>query len=198
MSLVPLFSAIKAQLLAKVANVSPFTQTVTEANAIAYVQLWNNQLAAWRDDRNKAETVETGNNMYDVPMPAIMIEFDHADMQQLGGGVQLYDELIVRVHIIHQQLDAGDGTMEQNLEVYALADAVHLALNKFKTNGAVELIRQRHNMDYNHDMLYHYVLEYGTNYIDQSTAEPIGGVNISGGTVTPEITMSFNPPPFIK
>jgi hypothetical protein len=196
MSLAPLFNAIKAQLLAKVPNATPFTQPVTEDNTLAYVQMWNNQLASWRDDYKKPDDLEAGNKMYDVAMPAIMIEFEHADMLELGAGVQLYDELVVRVHIVHSQLDAMDGTMEQNLEVYALADAVHMALNKFHPAQAVEFIRLRHTFDYNHDMLYHYIIDYGTNYVDSSTLEPIGGATT--GVLPPVLTVAYNPSPFLK
>lgn len=178
MSLVPVFTDIKAQLLAKVAKVAPFNQAITEANTLDYVQMWNNQLASWRDSFKNVgddQMVTGNNNTYVPPMPALLIEFDNLKNTELGAGVQLYEDLVIRIHIVHQMLDANDGTMEQNLEVYALADQVYAALNKFKPAGCVELVRQAHRLDSAHDNMYHYIVEFGTNYVDASQLEPVGG-----------------------
>lgn len=180
MSLAPVFNAIKAQLLANVANVTPFNQAVTAQNTLAYVQMWNNQLASWRDSFKKVgddELVTGSNNTYIPQMPAILIEFANINPIELGAGVQLFDELIVRVHIVHEKLDAGDGTMEQNLEVFALVDQVYKVLNKFRPAGCIEFIRQNpQEPDYNHNGLYHYIETFVTNYVDNSQLEPVGGV----------------------
>ena len=204
MSLVPVFTAVKNQLLATVAGTKPFNGAVTPANALQFVQLWNNQFAKWLDDIKDLEfkdleaPTDTKNSTYAVNYPAILIEFYNAECNQLGRGVQAYDDLIVRIHIVHQQLDAGDGTMEQNLDVYDLQDAVYSALQKFRPAGCVEFIRGRHELDWNHGNLYHYIVEYGTNYMDSIQVEPVKGVPIDGGVVTPVITEVYNPAPFIK
>lgn len=204
MSLVSVFNPVKAQILAKVANAKPFNQTVTPANALTFVQMWNNQLAAWLDEVKDMQfkDLETASNtktsMYAVAYPAILIEFDNVHTDQLGAGVMAYNDLIIRVHIIHQQLDAGDGTLEQNLDVYALQDAVYQALQKFRPPGCVEFIRGNHQLDWNHGNLYHYIVEYGTNFMDTIMVEPIGGITIAGGVVAPVITETYSPSPYIK
>lgn len=201
MSLVPVFTAIKTRLLANVSRFTPFTQSVTEDNALFYVQMWNNQLAGWKDEYLKIANIDEPSRdttTYSVNYPAILIEFDHVENEQMGNGWQIYNDLIIRVHLVHEQLDAMDGTMEQNLDVYNLADAVYAALQKYKPPGCVEVIRQKHGLDWNHGNLYHYILEFGTNYIDSSRNEPIAGNTIAGGTITPVITESYNPSPYIK
>jgi len=196
MSLVPVFNAVKAQLLAKVANVAPFTEAVNNNNKLAYVQMWNNQLASWRDSFKKVgdDEMVTGNNNTYVPgFPALLIEFPPPIRNtQLGAGVQIYDDLVVRIHIVHQQLDAMDGTMEQNLEVYALADAVYAALQKFRPAGCVEFIRQNHGLDTNHDNLYHYIVDFGTNYVDGQQLEPVGGTSTTIKKVALDLIIGDN------
>lgn len=183
MSLVPVFSALKARLLAIVANEAPFNQGVNSNNLIEYVQMWNNQLASWKDSYKqiKDDDLVTGTpNTYIPPMPALLIEFDNLNPVELGAGVQIFNDLIIHIHIVHQQLDAGDGTMEQNLEVFQLADAVYAALNKFLIPGCIELVRQAPNkLDYAHDNLYHYIVDFGTNYVDASQLEPVGGKTVT-------------------
>jgi hypothetical protein len=173
------FNAIKTQL-----------QTITyDGCMIQFVQMWNNQLESLRAADTEA------NIMYSFSLPALFLEFLNLETEQLGNGIQLYDNLVVRIHILHRQEDAGDGTMEQNLAVFGLRDAVQLALQNFRTSGASEFIRQKQEMDYNHNNVYHYIMDYGCTYIDTSTNEPVNGIS---KTAAPEIYSSYDPHPFIK
>jgi hypothetical protein len=173
------FNAIKTQLL----NIT------FDGDTIQFVQLWNNQLESL-----KAKDTEA-NIMYSFSLPAFFIEFLYLETEQLGNGIQLYENLVVRIHILHRQEDAGDGTMEQNLAVFALRDAVQLALQNFRTPGASEFIRQKQEMDYNHNNVYHYILDYGCTYIDTITNQPLNGIS---KIATPDIVTSYDPHPFIK
>jgi hypothetical protein len=196
MSLATVFNAIKAQVQAKIANATPFNQGVNSNNTIQYVQMWNNQLKSWRDSYKQVKDDEmvTGNdNTYIPAMPAILVEFvNPLKPKELGAGVQIYDDLNIAIHIVHQQLDAGDGTMEQNLEVYALAQQVYAALNKFRPAGCGEFIREDEMLDPNHDNLYHYVIVFGTTYIDNTQLEPVGGVPATIKTVEIDVLVGNN------
>lgn len=203
MSLVPVFNAIKTQLEDNVATVPPFTKA-TNPFVGCYVQMWNNQLKYWRQQAKKGEDIKS---MYSINFPALLVEFRQLENEEMGNGVQIYPNLLVRIHIVHQQLDATTGnvysasepgTMEQNLDIYILQEAVQAALNKFKITNCVEFIRKNHGLDNDHDVLYHYTVDYMTNYTDYGQQEPVGGVTISGGTLTPEITETYNPSPFLK
>jgi hypothetical protein len=185
------FNCIKTQLL----NMGSFDQSFEsdsyDSAMPQFVQLWNNQLESL-----KAKDTEE-NIMYSFSLPALFIEFLNLETEQLGNGNQVYANLVVRIHILHRLEDAGDGTLEQNLAVLGLRDAVQTALQNFRPAGASEFIRQKQEMDYNHNNVYHYIIDYGCTYIDTLTSQPVDGVTTSE-SIIPEIESSYNPPPFIK
>ena len=159
-----------------------------------FVQMWNNQLKKVSALDREADI------LYTFSLPALFIEFLNLETDQLGNGNQIYANLVVRIHILHRQEDAGDGTMEQNLAVLDLRDAVQLALQNFRPNGASEFIRRRQLMDYSHNNIYHYIMDYACTYIDSITSQPVYGVNIdpTEQPISPEIDTSYDPPPFIR
>lgn len=168
------FNTIKTQL-----------QTIMfDGSAISFIQQWNNQLESL-----KAKDTEA-NIMYSFSLPALFIEFVNLETEQLGNGNQLYANLVVRIHILHRQEDAGDGTMEQNLTVFSLRDAVQIALQNFRPPGASEFIRQKQEMDYHHNNIYHYVMDYGCTLVDTLTNQPVNGISDSG-PITPEINLTI-------
>lgn len=169
-----LFNDIKAQLLT----------IVFDGSTIQFVQMWNNQLESL-----KAKDTEQ-NIMYSFSLPALFIEFLNLETLQLGNGNQVYDNLLVRIHILHRLEDAGDGTLEQNLAVLALRDAVQIALQNFRPAGASEFIRQKQEMDYHHNNVYHYIMDYGCTYVDTLTNQPVNGV-IDNGPITPDINITI-------
>lgn len=182
MSLVPLFNAIQTQLQTNIGSTYPYTKPANVNEQMGYIRIWNSQIDEWIKDK--------GNEMYSVPYPCILIEFQHNAFEQLGNGAQVYDDLLIRIHIIDKEIDSPvEGDHEQNLYVYALADAVYAALNFFKPTGAGNFIRINHTPDFHHKNLYHFISEWKTNYIDLSQLAPVNGQTISGGTVTPEITI---------
>lgn len=167
------FNAIKTQL-----------QAITfDGSNIQFVQLWNNQLESLTA-KNTEENI-----LYAFSLPALLVEFLNLETEQLGNGNQVYANLLVRIHILHREEDAGDGTMEQNLTVLTLRDAVQLALQNFRPAGASEFIRQKQEMDYHHNNVYHYIMDYGCTYVDTATNRPVNGVT-DNGPITPQITIT--------
>lgn len=161
-----LFTAIKTQLLDNVTG-------------IQHAQLWNNQVEMNEDGKH-----------YSFPMPAVFVEFVVEGIKTLGDGYQLYDPLIVRLHIVHQMLDAGDGTMEQNLDVLDFKQDVYTCMHKFEPDGAVSFVRAGEEQDTDHGNVYHYIQSYNTNYIDAERAEPVNGIDSSSPiTLTVETTI---------
>ena len=128
--------------------------------------------------------------MYSFSLPALFIEFLNLETEQLGNGNQVYADLIVRIHILHRLEDAGDGILEQNLAVLALRDAVQLALQNFRPAGASEFIRQKQEMDYNHNNVYHYTMDYGCTFVDTITNQPVNGIT-DNGPITPDIIITI-------
>lgn len=155
----------------------------------------NKYAKAWNDQLNLEEK-QTGAEFL---MPSTLVEFvNPQEVKQLGDNVQLYDPLIVRIHILHWQIDSGDGNMEQNLDAWDFAQEVFKKMQKFEPDGAVAFVRSSEERDYGHKGVYHLIQDYKTNYIDSTNQVSTDGVTITGGTVVPVINASYDPPPFQK
>jgi len=135
---------------------------------------------------------------YSFPMPCVFIEFPNdQNLQQLGAGYQIYNPLTIAIHIGHNQLDAADGTIEQNLNIFDVKQAVYAALQKFTPTGASQFIRTSETQDYAHTNVYHFIQTYTTTYIDKQQTEPIGGVN-SPAPLTLDLDVEYDPSPVTK
>lgn len=155
---------------------------------IKFQRMWNDQL---NQDENGSQ--------YSFPAPAVFPELLSPNpAKQLGDGVQLFDPLIVRLHILHVQLDAGDGTMEQNLDAWTFAQEVYKKFQKFDPDGAVAFTRTSEERDYNHKAIYHLIQDYTTNYIDSTVQESTDGTIIPGNTLEPIVNGEYDPSPFLK
>jgi hypothetical protein len=155
-----LFIDIKNKILAQVDN--------NGNQVIKFCQVWNNQVE-W----------EMQGKMYDYIKPACFVEFEAPQqLQQLGTGEQIYDELIVRIHIVHDFFNAtdSDSLLEQDLTIFDLKQWVFIALQKFQPNMAATMVRVSESQQYDHNQLYHYIQEYKTNLIDTTMAEPVNGI----------------------
>lgn len=141
--------------------------TVTELNEIL---IWNNQLDRLKDDS------EDGSKIYNLNLPVLYVEFvSPMEIQQIGIGVRIYDPLYLRLHLLHRLEDAMDGTFEQNLEVFDLKQKIYLALQKSENSKAVALITQSEEQDYSHTNIYHFIMTFMTNYVEDSRQEPFPG-----------------------
>jgi hypothetical protein len=169
-----LFNNIKTQLLT----------IIFDGSNIQFVQLWNNQ-----PDSLKAKDTEQ-NILYSFSLPALFVEFKNLETEQLGNGNQVYANLVVRIHILHRLEDAGDGTLEQNLAVLELRDAVQAALQNFRPAGASEFIRINQEMDYQHNNVYHYIMDYSSTYVDTLTNQPVNGI-VDNGPITPDMIITI-------
>lgn len=157
------------------------------APSVKFIHVFNNQF----------ELTESG-KMYSFPFPCCFIEFvNDQPVQQLGNGIQIYNPLIIKIHIGNNQADAADGTMEQDLSVFDLKQEVYAALQKFEPSGAIPFIRTNETQDYNHTNIYHFIQEYTTSYVDQQQAEPVGGV-LSEAPLDLDLTVTYDPAPYLK
>lgn len=145
-----------------------FTEIRDKLEAVTgmkYVRMWNDQL-----------TLVDKGKMQMFPMPAAFIAFNSAEIMQLGEGVQLMDPLYVDIHILHWQVDAGDGTFEQNLDVFDFRMETFKKLQKFTPTKAGAMIRIAERQDYDHAGVYHYIQTYKFNLTEDEAQEPIDGV----------------------
>ena len=141
---------------------------------VAYVQKWNNQLERIMKDG--------GANMQMFPMPAVFPAFITNEIMQLGEGVQLYDPFDFELHFLDWQLDTGDGSFEQNLQIYDLIKRVHKIMQKFQPglkncdDLAGSCIRVGEQEDNNHNGVTHFIVKYRTTFVDNSLQEPVDGI----------------------
>lgn len=139
------------------------TRILQEVPEITYVRMFNNQF----------ENAVANNTTYDFPLPCVFVEFENAnEPKQLGMGYQLYEPLMVRLHLGVNELDSADGNLDQNLNVYDLKDKLYKAMQKFEPTKASLFIRTNEEQDYNHSNIYVFVQTYKTTFLDTNMAEP--------------------------
>lgn len=162
-----LYLAIKAQLLLKVPTIN-------------FIAMWNNQLQDLMEGKN-----------YSFRQNAVLIEFvAPTQIGGVGNNVQVYEPLEVKIHIIHRQDDAGDGTMDCNLDVFDFKQQVYKALQLFQASNTSVFDRQTEEQDYDHTNLYHYIQSYMIAMVDNDMPLPINGTENEPphtAKITPEI-----------
>lgn len=133
---------------------------------LKFVQLWNNQM---QDLAGKE------NNSYSFPLPACFVEFvAPSEILQLGAGVQMFDPLIVRLHIVHEflnNIDDTNGMLEQDLSILDLKQSVYFTMQNFEPNNAVMFVRGSESNSDNHNNVIEFVQDYKTNLIDNSHSD---------------------------
>ncbi len=84
---------------------------------------------------------------------------------QIGAGFAT-EELIYRIYIGKEFVDAMDGTMDQDLTVFLLRDAVIQTLQNFLPTACTPLLRINEEEDFNHTNIYVYKIDFRTALID--------------------------------
>jgi hypothetical protein len=120
-----------------------------------HVRIWNNQVK-----------YEDKGELYDFPKPAFFIEvINSVSYQTIGMGMQAAD-IGVRIHIVHERLDAADGTFEQDLVIFDLRDKVRAKLNLYEPVACGPLTVVDEEQDYEHTNIYHYIVDFVCHFID--------------------------------
>lgn len=128
-------------------------------DAFKFVRVWNNQL----------ERLEKSED-YAFPRPAAFLEvINPAAYDLIGIGFSASD-IIFSIHIIHELYDSQDGTMDQNLEVFELRDKVLASLAGYEPTACSKLFFIAEQQDYDHDQLYHYVIDFKCSFIESHTS----------------------------
>lgn len=153
MSKKDLYLAVKARILEK-------------CPTIKHIGVYNNQF----------ELVENQQG-YSFPFPCAFVQIlSPSQIKQLGNGVQMYEPMIVRIHIGDDYYNNyEDGQQEENLRIFDLCDEMYAGLQKFTPDQAGTFIRVEEDQDFDHTNVYHMIQDYETNYIDNVMNEPVGG-----------------------
>lgn len=137
---------------------SPILDIITKLKTLVTLQtvrIWNNQIAYERDGK-----------LYDFAKPAVFLEVvNDVKYNQLGEGYQSAD-VGWRIHLVHEFYDAQDGTFEQDLPVFDLRDSIVTLLSLYEPTGCGPLVRTSETQDYEHDNIYHFIIDFVCNFTD--------------------------------
>lgn len=124
--------------------------------ALSYVRVFNDQF----------KQMEEGDE-YSFPLPCGFVEMETPiQWNQIGGGLKQAD-VTWKIHIGMEQLDAGDGTMEQNLDVYdELRDVIIAGLTGYRPTGGNQLFQTAEEPDSKHNNVYHMIVHFKNSVID--------------------------------
>lgn len=153
-------------------------------------------IAVWNDHVNRL----IDGSGYTYACPAAFLELETLEVYNLNAGIT-HTDYIIRIHIVHQELDAADGTLDQNLNVFDYRDAVKVALTGLKPENFTNLMWYNEFQDYEHSNLYHYIVEFKGGFIDTKGSpydpDSTDWVN-SGSPLDLVLTATYNPDPYLK
>lgn len=120
-----------------------------------YARIWNNQV----------EQLRAGDDSYIIPDIACFVEIiTPVTFDVIGTGYRSAD-LGVRLHLVHQFYNQ-ESTYEQDLIIFDLRDKIVEELSQWQPLLCSPLNCISEEQDYDHDNLYHYVLDFVCNFID--------------------------------
>lgn len=122
--------------------------------AFKFVHIWNNQL----------QQLEDGDT-YSFPFPNTFVEIVPPTGFQVGQGYNVSD-LVIRIHIGHEEYDAGNGNFEENVNVFTYRDYIINLLTSFKPNNCSHLQKQSEQSDNVHTNIYHYTIDFICSFVD--------------------------------
>jgi hypothetical protein len=134
--------------------------TIVTADGITsnlFAILWNNQI----------QYLKEGNTL-SLPNICAFIEVIVDSSNAIGGrSFNVECDLSINIHLLHTHYST-ESMHDENLLVYDLRKMVMDALYDFKANSMVATFdKVGETMDYDHDNLYHYVLNYKTRIREQ-------------------------------
>jgi hypothetical protein len=143
--------------------------TVTTADGVRqepFVRVWNNQVSYDRKGEH-----------YGFPKPAIFVEVMMDARYDVIGQGYLSADLGWRIHLVHEFYNA-EGTMEQDLDVFDLRDQITTQLSGFLPTACSSLFKVSETLDHDHDSIYHYVIDFASNFIDSTGSDDDRGLFI--------------------
>src|ERR1041385_7129281 len=141
------------ELIAKLANLQVVNRD--QQTVALYARVWNNQVQY--EDQGK---------LYDFPKPAGFLQVISPATYQVIGQYYRNSDISFRIHLVHEFYDAGDGTFEQDLEIFDLRDAVIALLSGYTPTGCGPLNCMVETQDDVHTNIYHMMLDFVCNFTD--------------------------------
>lgn len=145
-----------------------------------YSAVWNNQFKLLAEGES-----------YMFPLPAAFVEtILPNNYTQLAYGITESD-VTFRIHLGLEQIDAGDGTMDQNLSIFDFRNAIIALLTDFEPTACSMLMKTSESQEYNHNNLYHYTIDFICSFIDDRGSKY--PTLQSTPPTDPQITVGYNP-----
>lgn len=136
---------------------------------VGTIQVWNNQV----------EKLEQG-LIESMSLPALFVEVVNGfEISQLGLGVQFLDNLIVRVHVLHEHYNTEDGFQAQNFDAFILMQNVYLLMQENYVTDSGVFIRTNQEQDFDHNNLYHGMIDFTTTFTDYSRCSQFDLANLA-------------------
>jgi hypothetical protein len=132
------------------------TRIETECTSIKWVRLFNNQFERSNNDEPEQ------NDEQAFPYPCAFIEFIGDNEQISAGAGSKRLNVDVRIHIGFESYELED------LEMFDIVQEVMTALEGYKSTLLSPLTYLAQRMDYNHNNVYIYELEFNTIFEDDS------------------------------
>lgn len=132
------------------------TRIESECPSIKWVRLFNNQFVRSNDD-NPSKNVEEA-----FPYPCVFIEFPGDNEPDSSGYGAKRLNVFVRLHIGFESYAFED------LVMFDIAAEVQQAVENWNTTGLTPLVYLAQRMDYDHDNVYIYTLEFRTQFSDET------------------------------
>lgn len=114
---------------------------------------------------NHVDRLRAGTYYYDTP--ACFVEIKQKNVRPLQNGISSWD-MIIRFHIVHTELDAGDGSMDQNLHVFAYRNLIRKNFVQFFAPQTSSFMADGDEQQFNHTNVYHYIQNFKCHFIDKS------------------------------
>ena len=136
--------------------------------------------------------LEDKNNNYAFDKPACFLEFRFENPIALVGGSTLYD-LVLICHLVDRQEDAGDGTLDQNLEVLAYRDLLVNYMSNYQATFCNPLYKCGEEMDKDHSNVYIYKIMFKCGFTDISGSFTQNKTDVGGNAMTATLTETIIP-----
>lgn len=135
-----------------------------------YSRIFNDQIK--RQAEGKCES---------FPLPAAFVEVQNqANYKQIGNGFNSSD-VTFRIHLAHWFVDAQDGTMGQDFDMFDLKNSVITLLSGYAPTACGPLVVMDESQDYDHDNINVYLIDFLCHFIDSkgSPYDPVSGTYIT-------------------
>ena len=148
-------------------------QTIVNADGSnLYASLWSSQLKQYEQGQT-----------YSFPFPCAFVEVAMPDSyDQLGCGITTSD-VTFKIHLGAIELDAGDGTLEQNIAIFDFRDQVITLLAGYEPTACSGLMKVAEYQDETHTNVYHYIIDFKCSFIDDRGSQAAGQMNFGPPTI---------------